>query len=127
MTVALTVEQGCRAFWICILRRKSKIYLEILNLFKKGKEQVQRAARSSTIYDIFHGLDYKYFLNPGGFLSERYNISFAINTDGVNKYSSSKAGPLWPVYVIINEPPKEHRFKKRYVLPVTETNMIQTC
>lgn len=90
---------------------------EFLNLLKKGKEQVKRAASSSKIYDIFHGLDYKNFLHPGGFLTEKYNISFTINTDGVNKYSSSKAGHLWPVYVIINELPKEHRYKKKYVLP----------
>ena len=56
-------------------------------------------------------------MHAGGFLSQLYNISFTINTDGVNKYSSSKAGHLWPVYIMINELPKEHRFKKKFIIP----------
>lgn len=63
---------------------------EFVNLLKKGKEQVKRATSCSSIHDIFHGLDYKNFIHPGGFLSQLYNISFTINTDGVNKYSSSR-------------------------------------
>lgn len=90
---------------------------EFVNLLKKGKEQVKRAASCNSIHDIFHGLDYKNFIHPGGFLSQLYNISFTINTDGVNKYSSSRAGHLWPVYVMINELPKEHRFKKKFIIP----------
>ena len=90
---------------------------EFLNLLKKGKEQMKRAVSSFDIHDIFHGLDYKNFLHPGGFLSQTYNISFTVNTDGVNKYSSSSAGHLWPVYIMINELPKEHRFKKKFIIP----------
>ena len=66
---------------------------------------------------MYHGLDYKNFAFPGGFLTHPYNISCTINTDGVNKYSSSMAGHLWPVYLMINELPKEHRFKKKFVIP----------
>lgn len=65
---------------------------EFLNL-KKEKEQIKRAA-INTIHDIYHGLDYKNFVHPGGFLSQPCNISFTINTDGVNKYLSSTAGHL---------------------------------
>lgn len=90
---------------------------EFLKLLKKGKEQVKRAVSSCNIHDIFHGLDYKKFLHPGGFLSQTYNISFTVNTDGVNKFSSSRAGHLWPVYIMINELPKEHRFKKKFIIP----------
>lgn len=89
---------------------------EFLNLLKKGKEQIKRTA-TNAIHDIYHGLDYKNFLHPGGFLSQPYNISFTVNTDGVNKYSSSTAGHLWPVYLMINELPKEHRFKKKFMIP----------
>ena len=90
---------------------------EFLKLLKKGKEQIKSAA-SNTIHDIYHGLDYKNFLHPGGFLSSQpYNISFTVNTDGVNKYSSSTAGHLWPVYLMINELPKEHRFRKKFMIP----------
>ena len=90
---------------------------EFLTLLKQGKEQIKRAVSSSGIHDIFHGMDYKNFLHPGGFLSQLHNISFTINTDGVNKYSSSRAGHLWPVYIMINELPKEHRFKRKFLIP----------
>ena len=90
---------------------------EFLTLLKKGKEQVKCAVSSCGIHDIFHGMDYKNFLHPGGFLSQLYNISFTVNTDGVNKFSSSRAGHLWPVYVMINELPKEHRFKRKFLIP----------
>ena len=46
-----------------------------------------------------------------------FNISFTVNTDGVNKFSSSRAGHLWPVYIMINELAKEYRFKKKYIIP----------
>lgn len=88
---------------------------EFLNLLKKGKEQIKRA--TNNIHDIYHGLDYKNFSHPRGFLSQPYNISFTVNTDGVNKYSSSTAGHLWPVYLMINELPKEHRFRKKFMIP----------
>lgn len=89
--------------------------LEFLNLLKKGKEQIKRA--TNNIHDIYHGLDYKNFSHPRGFLSQPYNISFTVNTDGVNKYSLSTAGHLWPVYLMINELPKEHRFRKKFMIP----------
>lgn len=89
---------------------------EFCKLLKRGKENVKSTFRQ-TIHDIYHGLDYKNFLHPGGFLTRDYNISFTINTDGVNKYSSSSAGHLWPVYVMINELPKEIRFNKKYIIP----------
>ena len=63
-------------------------------------------------------MDYKNFLDPGGFLSQSHNISFTINTDGVNKYSSSCAGHLWPLYNMINKLPKEHWFKRKFLIPV---------
>ena len=86
---------------------------EFLNLLKKGKEQFKSTA-SNVIHDIYHGLDYKNFQ---GFFSKPYNISFTVNTDGVNKFSSSTAGHLWPVYLMINELPKEYRFRKKYIIP----------
>ena len=47
-----------------------------------------------------------------------HNISFTINSDGVNKYSPSGAGHLWHLYIMINELPKEHRFKRKFLIPV---------
>ena len=69
------------------------------------------------IHDIYHGLDYANFLLPGGFRTETCSISFTVNTDGVNKFSSSRASHLWPVYITINELPKEYRLKKKYIVP----------
>jgi len=85
---------------------------EFLNLLKKGKEQFTSTA-SNVSHDIYHRLDYKNFQ---GFSSKPCNISFTVNTDGVNKFSSSTAGHLWPVYLMI-ELPKEYRFRKKYIIP----------
>ena len=82
---------------------------EFLKLLKKGKEEI-RSAASNTMHNIHHGLDYKNFVHP-------YNISFIHNTDGVNKYSSSSSGHLWPVHLMINELPKDHRFRRKFVIP----------
>lgn len=89
---------------------------EFCKLIRKGKEQMKNSV-GRKIHDIYHGLDYYNFLLPGGFLTETFNISFTVNTDGVNKFSSSRAGHLWPVYIMINELPKEYRFKKKYIIP----------
>lgn len=86
------------------------------NLIQKGKKQIKHSV-GQHIHDLYHGLDYKNFLYLGGFLTQKYNISFTVNTDGVNKFNSSKAGHLWPVYLMINELPKEYRFKKKYLIP----------
>ena len=88
-----------------------------LTLLKQGKEQIKRGVSTCGIRDIFHGIDYNNFLHPVGFLSQSHNISFTINTDEVNKYSSSHAGHLWPVYIMINELPKKHRFKRKFLIP----------
>ena len=101
-----------------------------MTLLKQGKEQIKRAVSSSGIHDILHGMDYKNFLHQGGFLSQLHNISFTINTDGVNKYSSSRDGHLWPVYIMINELPKEQRFKRKFLIPAGTfivTNRTQIC
>ena len=44
---------------------------------------------------------YKEILHPGGLLLGKY-ITFPVvlNTDIISKYSSSKAGNIWPVYHI---------------------------
>ena len=56
-------------------------------------------------------------MTQSGFVRNKYNVSFTLNTDGVNKYRSSKSGSIWPIYLIINELPKEYRFKIEYMIP----------
>lgn len=75
---------------------------------KKGREQIKRTTTT---------LDNKNFLKHGGFFSQPHNISFTVNTDGVTKYSSSMVGHLQPVYLMTNELPKEHGFRKKYTIP----------
>ncbi|XP_052130279.1 uncharacterized protein LOC127751196 isoform X1 [Frankliniella occidentalis] len=49
------------------------------------------------------------------FLSEKFNISFMWNTDGVCLYDSSKL-QLWPLYLVINELPPEKRYKRENLI-----------
>ena len=86
-----------------------------LNLLKEGKKNSH--VMNENIYDIYDSEDYRTFTTPAGFLHDNYNISFTLNTDGVNKYKSSNAGNIWPVYLVINELPKEYRFHKDYMIP----------
>lgn len=53
------------------------------------------------------------------FFSQLYNITFTVNTDGVDKYSSPHAGHLWPtcIYTMINELPKEHWLIGKFLIP----------
>ena len=88
---------------------------DFLKLLSKGKRQSCR--QNSEIFDVYDGLKYKELTTQSGFLRNKYNISFTLNTDGVNKYRSSKSGNIWPVYLIINELPKEYRFKIEYMIP----------
>ena len=62
-------------------------------------------------------MEYKKFTDSGEFLDHENNISLTLNTDGVNKYKSSKTGNIWPVYLIINELPKQFRYNIDYMIP----------
>ena len=88
---------------------------KFLDLLSKGKAEALQT--NSEIYDIYNGEEYRKFFEPGEFLRSGYNISFTLNTDGVNKYKSSKASNIWPVYLIINELPKEYRYQIDYMIP----------
>ena len=52
-----------------------------------------------TIRDIFDGQEYKKFVHSG-FLSQanKANVSFMMNTDGVDLYQSSKYS-VWPIWL----------------------------
>jgi hypothetical protein len=57
------------------------------------------------IEDIYDGKHYKQY---GNILSNRNNISFIWNTDGIPLYKSSKTS-MWPLYYVINELPLKMR------------------
>ena len=90
---------------------------KFLALLEKGKASSKQLLQDEEIHDIYSGKDYKMFSCEKGFLSYPYNISFTLNTDGVQKFKSTKAGNIWPVYLSINELPKEVRFKREYIIP----------
>ena len=64
---------------------------------------------NDTIRDIFDGQEYKKLVYSG-FLSQanRANVSFTLNTDGVDVYRSSKYS-IWPIWLQINELPPAQR------------------
>lgn len=43
-------------------------------------------------------------------------LSFTFNTDGVRMFKSKKKSSLWPLLMVVNEVPKEHRFKRENMI-----------
>lgn len=68
----------------------------------------RRKRNSEGIEDIYDGKKYIRHRDPGGFLSEEYNYSFTINTDGCKVSNSTKAS-AWPIFLTINELPPNAR------------------
>ncbi|XP_069465487.1 uncharacterized protein [Ambystoma mexicanum] len=66
------------------------------------------------ISDIYDGLLYKEMYKKG-ILSDKNNLSFSMNTDGVPIFKSSNVS-MWPVYMLINELPIAMRKKRHNIL-----------
>lgn len=64
--------------------------------------RVKRA--DSNIEDVYDGALCQGKVVPGGFLSEGYNISVKVNTDGVAIFRSSQFG-ICPLFLLVNELP----------------------
>ena len=58
------------------------------------------------LQDLYDGKEYK---KHGQFFSSRSNISFTLNTDGAQLFSSSTVS-LWPIWLVINELPPQVRY-----------------
>lgn len=58
--------------------------------------------------DITSGLYYKSIRSK----SNSPFLSLSVNTDGIKIFKSAKASSVWPLLVVVNEVPKEHRYKK---------------
>ena len=70
----------------------------------------------SAIEDVYDGELYTDLMKPGQFLTNPHNVSFQLNTDGVQLFHSSKYG-MWPIYLKINELPARIRsFTKNKIL-----------
>ena len=60
--------------------------------------------KTKFLHDIVNGEYYQQMLQSDNFLKSLFNITFTMNTDGVQIFSSSKMN-CWPVFLTINELP----------------------
>ena len=60
---------------------------------------------SESLQDVSDGWEY---LKHAEFLTERGNVSFLVNTDGVSLFRSSNIS-LWPIWLAVNELPPHIR------------------
>ena len=61
---------------------------------------------------MYDGAVYQRKFGPGRFLSEPYNLSLKLNTDGVAIFHSSQFG-VWPLFLLVNELPPSLRYVTR--------------
>ena len=80
---------------------------EFVNSLQYRFQRVKRADKN--IEDVYDGSLYRSKCGPGGFLSEKYNLSVKLNTDGVAIFRSSQFG-VWPLFLLINELPPSLRY-----------------
>ena len=80
---------------------------EFVNSLQYRFQRVKRADKN--IEDVYDGSLYRSKCSPGGFLSEKYNLSVKLNTDGVAIFRSSQFG-VWPLFLLINELPPSLRY-----------------
>lgn len=74
------------------------------------KYQFHRVKRAeSNIEDVYDGSLSQSKFGPGGFLSEPYNTSVKLNTDGVAVFCSSQFG-VWPLFLLVNDLPPSLRY-----------------
>lgn len=74
-----------------------------------GHRFQRRKQAKENIEDVYDGILYKDQFLHGGFLSQPFNMSFKLNTDGVAVFKSSKFG-VWPLFLSINELPPHLRY-----------------
>lgn len=98
------------------------ILLHLAKMFKRpgfydslNARFIRKKHANSNYEDIWDGDVYQSLSSNNGFLSNRNNISFTWNTDGISIFESSKFS-VWPMYLVINELPYKERFKQENVL-----------
>ena len=62
-----------------------------------------RKSQDDSYTDVYSGKLYQQHV-ASGFLSNKNNISFTLNTDGIPVFKSSNFS-FWPIYLTINELP----------------------
>ena len=76
-----------------------------LNFWNALQKRFSRNHCEGVMQDIYDGREYQ---KHAEFLSNKAHVSLTMNTDGVAIFKSSKTG-VWPVWLVINELPKEMR------------------
>ena len=76
--------------------------------YRIGVGQSNAATYFSRSSSQGHCYQYETYQKHAEFLSNKAHVSLTINTDGVAIFKSSKTG-VWPVWLVINELPKEMR------------------
>ena len=76
---------------------------------------VRTKKNGDKIENIYDGAIYQKQLKSKGFLSQRNNISFTWNTDGIPGFKSSKYR-IWPLYLTINELSPQKRWRSDNIL-----------
>ncbi|KAL7290768.1 hypothetical protein TKK_0015515 [Trichogramma kaykai] len=70
-----------------------------------------RVPSTDCIEDIYDGDQYKEFQNKLPLEKRSRYVTTSFNTDGAVKFENSKHS-IWPIYLMVNELPKEDRLKK---------------
>lgn len=98
-----------------------KLITQLQLLFKRKSfteavrtHRFSRNVPQGCIQDVYDGEIYQKLFNSG-FLKDKNNLSFAMNTDGVAIFKSSKIS-MWPVYLLVNELPLKERKKRENTL-----------
>lgn len=89
---------------LSLLFKRPGFYDKIQHRFFRKK------INDDNLEDIYDGSVYKKMVSDG-FLSNKNNISFTWNSDGVPIFKSSKFA-IWPLYLVINELPPSMRFRR---------------
>lgn len=92
------------------IKKQLKVLLENTeNVTDLLQHRFTRDVEPNVISDVYDGKMYADLCKENGFLSNRFNLSLTINTDGVKIQDGSKQ--LWPLFFRINEFPPRIRFK----------------
>ena len=89
--------------------------IDIQKALKKQKKKISN--KVDGVWDITSGSLYQKFMGEGGPFSSvhPYNMSFSLNTDGVNLVKS-QTWSIWPVYLMINKLPYSMRIQKQNMI-----------
>lgn len=108
----LNLQNPCNKNFFVLIDPSTQI-ADLLEMYEVHYEYVikDRKPENNIISDVYDGKQYRKFVKslPS---TERYNyVSTVFNTDGAEKFKSSKSS-IWPIYLMINELPAQERLRK---------------